>query len=64
VIANIVKEIDEINATGKNECHLSFSYGIADMNSESNMDEFLRTMDARMYEMKRNKNIQNEETQQ
>ena len=61
VVANIVKEIDEINATGKNEFHLSFSYGIANMNSDSNMDEFLRTMDARMYEMKRNRKIQNEE---
>jgi len=64
VVANIVKEIDEINATGKNEFHLSFSYGMANLNSDSNMNEFLRTMDARMYEMKRNKNIQNEETQQ
>ncbi len=62
VVANIVKEIDEINATGKNEFHLAFSYGIANMNSESNMDEFLRTMDARMYEMKKNRKIQNEET--
>lgn len=55
VVANIVKEIDEINATGKNEFQLSFSYGMANLNSDSNMDEFLRTMDARMYEMKRNK---------
>ncbi|MBE5927582.1 MAG: diguanylate cyclase [Lachnospiraceae bacterium] len=64
VVSNIVKEIDEINATGKNEFQLSFSYGMANLNSDSNMNEFLRTMDARMYEMKRNKNIQNEETQQ
>lgn len=61
LIANIIKEIDEINATGENEFQLSFSYGIANMNSDSNMDEFLRTMDARMYEMKRNRKIQNEE---
>lgn len=53
VIANIVKEIDKINATGKNEFHLSFSYGIANLNSDSNMDEFLETMDSRMYEMKK-----------
>lgn len=62
VIANTVKEIDEINATGKNAFHLSFSYGMAKLNSDSNMDEFLSTMDARMYEMKRNRKIQNEET--
>jgi hypothetical protein len=36
---------------------------MANLNSDSNMNEFFRTMDARMYEMKRNKNIQNEETQ-
>lgn len=62
VIADIVKEIDEINATGKNEFQLSFSYGMAKLNLDSNMNEFLRTMDARMYEMKRNRKIQNEET--
>ena len=61
VIVNIVKEIDEINATGENEFHLSFSYGMATLNSDSNMNEFLRTMDARMYEMKRNRNTPNEE---
>ena len=55
VVANIVKEIDAINATGKNEFHLAFSYGIANMNSAGNTDEFLRTMDARMYEMKKNR---------
>ena len=55
VVANIMKEIDAINATGKNEFHLAFSYGIANMNSAGNTDEFLRTMDARMYEMKRNR---------
>ena len=62
VVANIIKEIDEINSTGNNEFHLAFSFGIANMNSDSNMDEFLRTMDDRMYEMKRNKKIQDEET--
>ena len=62
VVANIVKEIDAINATGENEFHLAFSYGIANMNSDSNMEEFLRTMDDRMYEMKRNRKLQKEET--
>ena len=62
VVANIIKEIDEINSTGNNKFHLAFSFGIANMNSDSNMDEFLRTMDDRMYEMKRNKKIQDEET--
>ena len=62
VVANIVKEIDEINATGKNEFQLFFSYGMATLNSDSNMNEFLRTMDAHMYEMKRNRRLQNEET--
>ena len=62
VVANIVKEIEEINATGKNEFQLSFSYGMATLNSESNMNEFLKTMDAHMYEMKRNRRLRNEET--
>ena len=58
VIASIVNEIDAINKTGKNEFHLGFSYGMANMNSNNNMDEFLRTMDAKMYEMKRNRKMQ------
>jgi diguanylate cyclase (GGDEF)-like protein len=62
VVANIVKEIDAINATGENEFHLAFSYGIANMNSDSDMDEFLSTMDTRMYEMKRKGKLQKEET--
>lgn len=62
IVDNIVKEIDAINATGENEFHLAFSYGIANMNSDSNMEEFLRTMDDRMYEMKRNRKLQKEET--
>ena len=57
VIANIINEIDAINKTGKNEFHLGFSYGMANMNSNNNMDEFLRTMDAKMYEMKRNRKM-------
>ena len=61
VVANIIKEINAVNATGKNEFHLDFSYGIANMNSESNTEDFLRTMDARMYEMKRSRKIQNED---
>ena len=52
VVANIINEINDVNATGKNEFHLAFSYGIAEMNSENNPDEFFRTMDARMYAMK------------
>lgn len=59
VIANIVNEIDVINKTGKNEFHLGFSYGMANMNSNNNMDEFLRTMDAKMYEMKKKRKMQN-----
>ena len=62
MVANIVKEIDEINETGKNEFQLSFSYGMAKLNSDSNMNEFLRTMDAHMYEMKRNRKIQKKNT--
>ena len=62
VVANIIKEIDEINATGINEFHLSFSYGIANLNSDTNMDEFFRAMDASMYEMKRNRKIKSDET--
>ena len=62
IVDNIVKEIDAINATGENEFHLTFSYGIANMNSYSDMDEFLSAMDTRMYEMKRKGKLQKEET--
>ena len=55
VVANIINEINEINATGKNEFYLAFSYGIANVKSDGNLDEFLKTMDARMYEMKRSR---------
>ena len=57
VIANIINDIEAINKTGENEFHLCFSYGMANMNSNNNMDEFLRTMDAKMYEMKRNRKM-------
>ena len=57
VIANIINDIEAINKTGENEFHLGFSYGMANMNSNNNMDEFLRTMDAKMYEMKRNRKM-------
>lgn len=60
VITDIIKETDSINETGKNEFHLVFSYGIANMNSNSNMNEFLRTMDAKMYEMKRSRKMKND----
>ena len=57
VIEDVIKEVDAINGTGKNEFHLAFSYGIANMNSNSNVNEFLRTMDAKMYEMKRSRKM-------
>lgn len=55
VIDNIFNEINSINATGKNKFKLAFSYGIASINSDGKMDEFLKTMDSKMYEMKRNR---------
>ena len=55
VIDGIVNEINEINKTGKYQFKLAFSYGIANMNSDDKSDDFLRTMDARMYEMKKNR---------
>ena len=63
VVASIVNEINSINETGKNEFNLSFSYGIAKMNSDGKMDEFLRKMDTQMYEMKRKRKKQKEASQ-
>ncbi|MBP3569754.1 MAG: GGDEF domain-containing protein [Lachnospiraceae bacterium] len=47
------KEVECINASGENEFHLAFSYGIAALVPEKGSDEFLHAMDIHMYEMKR-----------
>lgn len=52
-VANIAQEIEAINATGENEFTLGFSYGMATIIPESKSDDFLNTMDSRMYKMKR-----------
>lgn len=57
VVADISKELDEINASGKNRFVLEFSYGIASTTANSSSEEFLQTMDSRMYEMKKERKI-------
>ncbi|MGN0689553.1 MAG: GGDEF domain-containing protein [Oscillospiraceae bacterium] len=52
-VADIAKELNEINASGKNKFNLEFSYGIATITPDNSPDDFLNTMDSRMYEMKK-----------
>lgn len=52
-VADITQEIDEINASGRNDFDLEFSYGIASKSSDSSSEDFLKMMDERMYEMKK-----------
>lgn len=56
-VDNIQKELAEINTSGENRFNLAFSYGIAEMFSDSNPEEFLKVMDSRMYEMKRERKV-------
>lgn len=56
-VENIQKEIDAINASGENEFTLGFSYGMATIQPNSDSDEFLNAMDARMYEMKKARKV-------
>lgn len=53
VVDEIQEQIDEINASGRNKFHMAFSYGIAEIPAGSRAEDFLRTMDGHMYEMKR-----------
>ena len=57
-VAEIIKEIELINESGKNEFKLEFSYGIATINTDSNSSEFLKAMDSRMYEMKKERKLE------
>jgi len=50
-------EIDEINKSGENEFKLGFSYGMTTITPDSNSDDFLNTMDSRMYEMKSTRKV-------
>lgn len=50
-IDSIEKEIKRMNASGENPFRLAFSYGITEITTDS--EEFLRTSDQRMYEMKK-----------
>lgn len=52
-VAEIIKSLDKINASGENQYKLGFSYGIATVTPDSGSDDFLNEMDSRMYEMKR-----------
>lgn len=52
-VADIIKELDEINSSGTNKFDLEFSYGIATITADSSSDDFLKAMDSRMYEMKK-----------
>lgn len=55
LISNISAELDKINASGKYNFTLEFSYGIAEINNCNTTDEFLNSMDKHMYEMKQSK---------
>lgn len=48
----IEKEIRDINASGRNKFHMAFSYGITEITQGSCPEDFLRTSDKRMYDMK------------
>lgn len=58
-VANILKELDEINSSGESRYTLEFSYGIASITADSSSDDFLKTMDSRMYEMKKQRKLKN-----
>ena len=58
-VANILKELDEVNSSGEIRYNLEFSYGIASISADSSSDDFLKTMDSRMYEMKKRRKLIN-----
>lgn len=55
VVAEITKEVEDINTSKQNEFVLAFSYGISTLGTEGEPEEFLKTMDSRMYEMKKSR---------
>ncbi|MGN0641321.1 MAG: GGDEF domain-containing protein [Oscillospiraceae bacterium] len=56
-VSDILKELDEVNASGENRYKLEFSYGISSITADSSSDDFLKTMDSRMYEMKNKRKL-------
>ena len=58
-VSDILKELDEVNASGENRYKLEFSYGISSITADSSSDDFLKTMDSRMYEMKNKRKLTN-----
>lgn len=63
IVGKIVRETDEINASGRNPFRLAFSYGIAQITADNSSDDFFRAMDRRMYDMKRARKVQQGEEQ-
>lgn len=57
-VADIQKELCEVNASGENRYNLEFSYGISSITADSSSDDFLKTMDSRMYEMKNQRKLE------
>lgn len=58
-VSDILNELDEENASGENRYKLEFSYGISSITADSSSDDFLKTMDSRMYEMKNKRKLTN-----
>ncbi len=53
ILDEIQEKIEEINASGRNKFNMAFSYGIAEIPAGSRAEDFLKTMDGHMYEMKK-----------
>lgn len=51
-IESIRRELVQINTSGKNPFHLSFSYGIVELTADLNSSNFLKALDTQMYDMK------------
>lgn len=56
-VAKILEELDAVNSSGENKYKLQFSYGIASVTADKSSDDFLKNMDSRMYEMKRQRKL-------
>lgn len=56
-VAKISEELDAVNSSGENKYKLQFSYGIASVTADKSSDDFLKNMDSRMYEMKRQRKL-------
>lgn len=57
-VSDIQKELCEVNASGENRYNLEFSHGISSITADSSSDDFLKTMDSRMYEMKNQRKLE------